>query len=80
MDKQELEEAYRGARSFPDLTPPNKSYYIGCKKHGKDVYLFWRDESGNYWYETERGMAFKKEILNKQKKRKMASRRNWMPS
>jgi len=79
MDKLELEKVYKNARSFPDLAPPNRSYYIGCKKQGNDVYMFWKDESGNYWYETERGTAFKREIIDAQKKRKMASRGNWMP-
>lgn len=78
MDRLELEEAYEKAWSFPGLHPPENARYIGYQKSGTQKYLYWRDSRGNYWYDTERGMAFKKSMEEAQKK-KMASRRRWMP-
>lgn len=68
LDKPELEEAYQLAQSFPDMSPPGQSYYIGCKKQGSELYLFWKDKQGRYWYETKSGMAFKREMLEAKKK------------
>lgn len=68
LDRPELEEAYQLAQSFPDISPPGQSYYIGCKKQGGELYLFWKDKQGKYWYETKSGMAFKREMLEVKKK------------
>lgn len=78
MDRQELEEAYEKAWSFPGLHPPENARYIGYRKSGTQKYLYWRDSRGNYWYDTEGGMEFKKRMEEVQKK-KRASRRRWMP-
>lgn len=79
MDRQELDRASREAWSFPGLMPPDGARYIGCRRYPTGLYLFWRDPAGKYWYDTERGMICKKEMESLQKKRKRASRRNWMP-
>ncbi len=79
VDKSELEEACQLARSFPDMSPPVQSYYIGCKKQGDELYLYWKDKQGRYWYETKSGMAFKQMMLETQKQRKMASSCDRMP-
>lgn len=60
MDLQELEKARNNAWSFPDTQPPNNARYIGYWKDGAEKYLYWRDSKGNYWFDTDRGMAFKK--------------------
>lgn len=73
MDMQELEQAHRKAWSFPDIQPPNNAQYIGYRMHKTEKYLYWKDSEGNYWYDTERGMAFK-EIMEEAQKKKMASR------
>lgn len=78
MDMEELERAYQNAWSFPALEPPNQARYIGFQKYPTGRYLYWKDAEGNYWYDTERGMIFKKEMKEVQKK-KRASRRHWMP-
>lgn len=72
MDRLELEEAHEKARSFPGLHPPENARYIGYQKSGTQKYLYWKDSRGNYWYDTERGMAFK-EIMEEARKKKMAS-------
>lgn len=72
MDMQELERAYRKAWSFPDMQPPNCAHYIGYRMHQTGKYLYWKDSEGNYWYDTERGMAFK-EAMEEARKKKMAS-------
>ncbi len=78
MDRLELEAAREKAWSFPGLQPPENARYIGYQKIGTEKYLYWRDSRGNYWFDTEGGMAFKKEMEEIQKK-KRASRRRWMP-
>lgn len=79
MDVQELEQACEKAWSFPDLHPPNNARYIGYQRHPTGRYLYWKDSDGKYWYDTERGMVFKRSMEEVQKKKKMASRRTWMP-
>lgn len=80
MDLQELGTAHGKARSFPGLSPPDGARYIGRRRCRTGVCLYWKDSGGNYWYDTERGQAFKAEMEAAQKKnKKMASRRNWMP-
>ena len=74
MDMQELETAQEQARSFPDLLPPGQARYIGYLKHRTGRYLYWKDSEGKYWYETERGMAFKQEMDNAQKKKRASGR------
>lgn len=70
MDQWELDQASRDARSFPGLSPPAGSCYIGYQRRKSEKYLYWRDSRGNYWYETEGGMEFKRlmEQARKQKK------------
>lgn len=70
MDRRELEQADRDARSFPGLLPPNGAHYIGRRKK----YLYWKDSAGNYWYDTERGMEFKKLMVQVQRKNKKGIR------
>lgn len=79
MDMQELETAHENARSFPGLLPPDNARYIGYQRYGSGKYLYWKDSAGKYWYETERGMDFKREMEDAKKKKKKAPRRNWMP-
>lgn len=87
-DQAELERAEKDAWSFPGLSPPDQAaYYIGAIRKRRrtpeglcaDVYRFWKDAEGKYWYDTDRGMAFKREMAAIQKKRKKASSRTWMP-
>lgn len=68
MDRQEIDRAYREAWSFPGLMPPDGACYIGCRKNRTGMYLFWKDQAGRYWYDTERGMAFKRSMEEVQKK------------
>lgn len=79
MDRQELETAHREAWSFPGLSPPQGARYIGCQRRPTGMYRYWKDAAGKYWYETDQGTAFKREMEAAQKKIKKASRGNWMP-
>lgn len=79
MDRQELEKAHREAWSFPGLSPPQGARYIGCRRRPTGLYRYWKDAAGKYWYESDQGMTFKQQMEEAQKKRKKASRRNWMP-
>lgn len=83
MDRQELETAHREARSFPGMHPPMGARYIGYRREHGEVYMYWKDSSGKYWYDSDLQITFKREMEEAQKKRKQerkkASRRNWMP-
>lgn len=79
MDAWELRQAYEKAWSFPEVRPPNNARYIGYQLHPTGRYLYWKDADGKYWYDTEGGMTFKKAMEEAQKRKKMASRRTWMP-
>lgn len=74
MDQRELDRAKEDARSFPGLSPPSGSCYIGYRKGKSGKYLYWKDSRGNYWYETERGMEFKR-LMEQAKKQKKSIQR-----
>ncbi len=64
------QEALKLAWSFTGLNPPNNANleYIHTSDTGK-IYLY-RDEEGAWWYQTERGRKFEKEMLELQRARK----------
>lgn len=70
MDRSVLDEAYSEARSFQGLSPPQGAQYIGCQRRPSGLYLYWKDREGKYWYETDRGMEFKRQMEEAQKKEK----------
>lgn len=74
MDQWELDQASREAWSFSGLLPPNGSHYIGCRKEKTGKYLYWKDSAGNYWYDTEMGLKFKKIMEQAQRKNKKGIR------
>lgn len=55
----EMEMAMKTAVSFPGLTPPAGSVEICSVDRAGDVVHFYKDAEENYYYETERGHAFK---------------------
>lgn len=64
------------ARSFPELTPPSGSEFIGTEKINGEVYYYYKYGTG-YLYETKSGYDFKERIHrieqnNKRKIRKKA--------
>lgn len=75
MDREELERAGKEARSFPGLQPPAGSRFIGSQRRHTGKYLFWKDQAGKYWYETEGGMEFKRQMELAQKKKTAPGRR-----
>ena len=48
----ELEMAWERAYSFSGKVPPNNARYIGMIPKGDREYLFYKDTSNNYWYES----------------------------
>lgn len=48
----ELEKAWEYAYSFSGKTPPNDARYIGMITKGDREYLFYKDFTNNYWYES----------------------------
>lgn len=48
----ELEMAWEYAYSFSGKTQPNGARYIGMITKGDREYLFYKDTSNKYWYES----------------------------
>lgn len=71
---EDLEIAFREARSFPGLTPPNNAKLIGKKETTTDIVNIYVDSDKNYWYDTERGRKFEKDIQEKEQERKKRKR------
>lgn len=70
---EEFEQNIKTASSFPDLKPPNSAIEIGRKRYDNGLtFILYRDAEWNYYYETDRGLAFKYEMekrrLEKKKK------------
>lgn len=74
-DKQLLEEARENARSFPGLIPPDNAVYIGAVDAGDDTYFYYRDSSGNFYYESGRMRRFELEMMERMKERERQRRR-----
>lgn len=51
-EMNELDFAWENARSVRKGI--NKGKYIGTIEKGDYSYLFYKDEAGNYWYESRR--------------------------
>ncbi len=71
----ELKEAREKAMSFPGLTPPAGSVYIGAVKMGNDTHFYYRCGEEYYW-DSESGRRIKREMeaaikRNTEKRRKM---------
>lgn len=71
----ELDEALKEARSFSGLTPPNNAEYIESVRRNGEIYHFYKDATGNYYYDTESGRAFEMEMQERRKKREEAKKR-----
>lgn len=69
-----LAEAREHARSFPGLVQPNDAVFIGAEENGGDRYLYYRDSTGNYYYDSERTRRFE---LETQKRKKERDRKRW---
>lgn len=61
---KELETAWANAYSFTEKNRPDDMKYIGkitkTFKAGRKDFLFYKDKSGNYWYESRNAEEDKK--------------------
>jgi hypothetical protein len=48
----ELEKAWQNARSIESKEEHTRAAIIGRTQRGDRICVFYRDASGNYWYET----------------------------
>jgi hypothetical protein len=76
-DTGEALEEKREYWSFPGQKPPNDAAEIGRKKVGDDVHIYYKDKYGNYWFASERILAFDREMQAAEKRRKEERRRRW---
>lgn len=58
----ELITAMENAVSFSGAKPPSDASEIGRVLEDTGTYIFYRDSEGNYYYNTEAGLKFAKEI------------------
>ena len=65
-----LQEAIEKARSFGELRPPNQAVLIGSRVSDYDTIDYYRDDEGNFYYETHRGRAFKEQMARAEKERR----------
>ncbi len=65
-----LREAIEKARSFEGLRPPNSAVLIGSRVSDYDTIDYYRDDQGNYYYETHRGRAFKEKMARTERERR----------
>lgn len=72
---EDLRIAFKEARSFPGLTPPNNAILVGKMEATKDIVNIYKDNRGNYWYDTENGRKFEQEMQERAKERKKKNRR-----
>lgn len=68
-EKELLEQARKNAWSFPGLTPPNNAEYIGAIRAKEDIYFYYQDKGGNFYYDSQRMRCFELEIREAQKKK-----------
>lgn len=73
--QEELEIARDQARSFPGLTPPNNAAMIGKIEATQDVINIYKDNQGNYYYDTENGRKFEQDMQERKKRRDKEKRR-----
>ncbi|MGN0506662.1 MAG: hypothetical protein ACI4FZ_08880 [Lachnospiraceae bacterium] len=57
-----VETAKREARSFPGSKPPNNAYEIEREWRGDELWIYYRDPDGGYYYATASGLAFAKKM------------------
>lgn len=65
-----LEEALKEAVSFPELTPPNNAKEYGRISTPTGIYIIYRDDEGNYYFDTVRGLEFKRQMEAARKNKK----------
>lgn len=73
--REELEIALKKAVSFPGLTPPNNAAVIGKIEATQDVINIYKDNQGNYYYDTENGRKFEQDMQERKKRRDKEKRR-----
>lgn len=75
----EIEIAYKNARSFKGF-PPNGSKFIGAKRTCADTYFFFKDEAGNYYFDSENQRTMEREMKEAERRKReqrRQERRTW---
>ena len=68
--KEELSMAKENAVSFPGSVPPEETEEIGREEHFGVMFIYFKAKNGEYYYGTDRGMKFAREMEEKIKKEK----------
>ena len=74
MDEK-LKKAWENAKSFEGSKPPNNAKEIGrvsSRKVGGLIFIFYEDEKGNFWYQSNRQQRFETEMEKEKKGRRIA--------
>lgn len=74
--REELEEARKNAWSIGAYnTPKGSAEYLGSLSENNDIFHFYRDAEKKYYYESERGLKFDREMRKAQKRHREKKRR-----
>lgn len=66
----ELSAAIGNASSFPGSKPPEEALEIGRVERSGVVFIYFKGKSGEYYFGTERGIEFARQMEEKLKKEK----------
>lgn len=68
--REELPQGISAARSIGAYNIAENPVYIGSEQTANDVYHYFADNDGTYYYESEKTRRFEEEMKERQLKRK----------
>ena len=75
--EEELSEAKGNAWSIGAYNIPETPVeYLGSLKAERDIYHYYRDKNGMYFYKSEKSLRFDREMREAQERRKRMKRSN----
>lgn len=75
--KEELKETEGRAWSIGAYNIPEEPIkYLGSLAENNNIYHYYKDRGGNYYFETERGLKFDREMREAQKRHREKKRRD----
>lgn len=72
----DLQHIRDNAMSFTGLRPPNNAKYIGQVKTSNNIFYYYKDDKGSFWFDTESGREFEKKMQAAQRFKK-SYKKSW---
>lgn len=70
MDKAMMQEIIEHAVSFPGLRPPAGAREQFREKRNGRTYIYYRDDEGGCFYDTEEGQKFKRKMAEAERQQR----------